>query len=204
MVSPNLTEIGAGVALVGDYVYYVIVAARPTSSRQPQVVSTLAPGQVAPTLVVYAPPLASTAIPNTPEPDGSIYHIVQPGETLWLIAITYNVRVADIRQLNGMSETEAIYPNEELLIVKGTGLAANPEPVLPTDEAAVTPQASATPTLRLPTVSDASLTPTLAVSPTATPEPLLVITREDGPLVLGVIVLAAVVLTLVLARPGRP
>jgi uncharacterized protein YkwD len=204
MVSPNLTEIGAGVALVGDYVYYVIIAARPTSSRQPQVVSTLAPGQVAPTLVVYAPPLASTAIPNTPEPDGSIYHIVQPGETLWLIAITYNVRVADIRQLNGMSETEAIYPNEELLIVKGTGLAATPGPVLPTDEAAVTPQASATPTLRLPIVSDASPTPTLAVSPTATPEPLLVITREDGPLVLGVIVLAAVVLTLVLARPGRP
>lgn len=203
MVSPNLTEIGAGVALVGDYVYYVIVAARPTGSRQPQVVSTLAPGQVAPTLVVYAPPLASTAIPNTPEPDGSIYHTVQPGETLWLIAITYNVRVADIRQLNGMSETEAIYPNERLIIVKGTGLAATPEPASPGDEAESTPQVSATPTLRPLTVSGASQTPTLTASPQTAPEPFEASPRSDGPLVLGAILLAALVLTLVLARPGH-
>jgi uncharacterized protein YkwD/LysM repeat protein len=196
MLSPNLTEIGAGVAIVNGYVYYVIDAARPTPSRQPQAVNTLAPGQSAPTLVVYAPPLASTAIPNTPLPDGTVYHIVQPSETLWLIAITYNMKVADIRQLNGMSETEAIYPNEKLLLVKGTGIIPTLTPVTPTATIFFTPSPSATLQPLLPTL-------TLLPTPTATAEPLLVIRREDGPLVLGAILLAALVLALILARSGR-
>ena len=196
MLSPNLTEIGAGVAIVNGYVYYVIDAARPTADGQPQMVNTLAPGQSAPTLVVYAPPLASTAIPNTPMPDGTIYHIVQPGETLWLIAITYNLKVADIRQLNGMSEAEAIYPNEKLLIVKGTGIIPSLEPATPSPMVSLTPLPSSTLQPLLPTLT---LIPTL----TATPEVLLVITREDGPLVLGGILLAALVLTFVLARSRR-
>ncbi|HAE58276.1 MAG TPA: hypothetical protein DCG54_01895 [Anaerolineae bacterium] len=196
MLSPNLTEIGAGVAIVNGYVYYVIDAAQPTANRQPQGVSTLAPGQSAPTLVVYAPPLASTAIPNTPMPDGTIYHIVQPGETLWLIAITYNMKVADIRQLNGMSETEAIYPNEKLLLVKGTGVIPTLAPATPTATIFFTPSPSATLQSLLPTL-------TLPPTPTATPEVLLIIRREDGPLVLGAILLAALVLALILARGGR-
>ncbi len=36
MLSPNLTEIGAGVTLVGNYVYYVIDCASPTISGQAQ------------------------------------------------------------------------------------------------------------------------------------------------------------------------
>lgn len=203
MLSPNLTEIGAGVAIVNGYVYYVIDAARPTASGQPQVINTLAPGQTPPTLVVYAPPLASTAIPNTPLPDGAIYHIVQPGETLWLIAITYNMKVADIRQLNGMSETEAIYPNEKLLLVKGSGIAPTLGTAPGTDEGPTptilfTPSPSAT--LQPLSFVEGLPTLTLAPSTTATPEVLLVITRQDGPLVLGAILLAALVLAFALAR----
>lgn len=203
MLSPNLTEIGAGVAIVNGYVYYVIDAARPTASGQPQVVNTLAPGQTAPTLVVYAPPLASTAIPNTPLPDGAIYHIVQPGETLWLIAITYNMRVADIRQLNGMSETEAIYPNEKLLLVKGSGIIPTLEPAPGADEGPTpTILFAPAPLATLQPLNFAEGPPTLALSPsaTATPDVLLVITRQDGPLVLGAILLAALVLAFALAR----
>jgi uncharacterized protein YkwD len=235
MLSPNLTEIGAGVAIVGDRVYYVIDTARPTASGEPQVVNTLAPGETPPTLVAYAPPLASTAIPNTPMPDGTIYHIVQPGETLWLIAITYNTKVADIRQLNGMSETEAIYPNEKLLIVKGTGIISTPGPASPTPTVFSTP--SPTPSLLPLALSDERLgddewpalsnaeVPVLSgvegqalsdvEGPTLSPveEPALSIVEEpalsiveggkDAPLVLGVIVLAALMLTLVLARGKR-
>ncbi len=196
MLSPNLQEVGAGVALVGEYVYYVIDAARPTGSGVPQVINTLAPGETAATLVVYAPPLASTVFPNTPMPDGEISHIVQPGETLWLIAITYGVKIAEIRQLNGMSETDAIYPKEQLLIKKGSGITATPVP------ASLTPTLFATPS-PLPTL--AALLPSITpfFSPTPTPPPLLVITRQDGPLVLGMILLAAIVLTLALARGRR-
>ncbi len=213
MLSPNLTEIGAGVTIVNGYVYYVIDAARPTANGQPQVVNTLAPGETPATLVAYAPPLASTAFPNTPLPDGTIYHIVQPGETLWLIAITYNIKVADIRQLNGMSEAEAIYPNEKLLIAKGTGVTATPQPVTATLPVLATPSPSPSlPALDPFAAQTAAPAATATGSPvqvpdslpaTATPEPLLVITREDGPLVLGVILLAAVLLTLVLVRGNR-
>ena len=32
---------------------------------------------------------AATVVPPTPRPDGSIVHVVQQGDTLWVIAINY-------------------------------------------------------------------------------------------------------------------
>lgn len=119
MLHPSALEIGAGVAYRGDTVYYVIDVALPKGGAY--VAPTLpggTPGLTA-TTVVYAPPLVSTVFPNTPGPDGRVIHTVKGGETLWLIAITYGVTVAEIRQLNGMSEEEAIYPGEVLVIRVG-------------------------------------------------------------------------------------
>ena len=196
MLSSDLQEIGAGVAIVNGYVYYVIDCARPTNGNTPQLVNTLAPGETPVALGVYAPPLASTAVPNTPEPDGTIFHIVQPGETLWLIAITYGVKVAEIRQLNGMSDADAIYPKEKLLIKKGSGITFTPQPASPTPTIFTTPFPFATlqPLLSL-------ITPFPSLTPP--PEPLFVFSRDDGPLVLGSILLAAIILTLVLVRGRR-
>lgn len=195
MLSPNLMEIGAGVTIVGGYVYYVIDCARPTSSGQPQY--TPAPGQTPATPLVYAPPLASTAIPNTPLPDGEIWHIVQPGETLWLIAITYGVKVAEIRQLNGMSEAEAIYPNEKLLIRKGSGVTATPEAAASPSPTAYT---SPSPTASLPPLLP-SATPPPAVTPSAAFDQL---SRQNSILAVAVIVLAALLLAVLFARSSKP
>ena len=215
MLSADLLEIGAGVAYDGEYVYYVIDCARPTGGGQPQ--STPLPGQTQATPVVSGP-LASTVFPNTPNADGMLYHIVKPGETLWLIAISYGVKIAEIRELNYMSETDAIYPSEKLLIRKDAPTATPPpatalktakartktplpnlqpgdNPDLPTQEVATTLLPSSTPT-GIPAAS----TP----SSTLTDVPTSPVPSNSSLAVLGIIVLAALVLAAVLARGMRP
>ena len=197
MLSPNLQEIGAGVTLVGNYVYYVIDCAAPTGSRKPQY--TAVPGQ---TLIVPGPPLARTVIPNTPNADGKLYHIVKPGETLWLIAITYGVKVAEIRDLNYMTEADAIYPGEKLLVRKNA--VVTPPPATPSD----TPEALATFTLIA--ALEVQITPTWTQLPLPTqiaPTDVPAVAQAlpiSSLVVLGVIVLAALALAGVLARAGRP
>lgn len=46
-------------------------------------------------------------------------HNVQPGDTLWSIASENDISVADLKNWNGLIE-DTIYPNEELIISKGT------------------------------------------------------------------------------------
>ncbi len=220
MLSGDLQEIGAGVAYVGEQVYYVIDCARPTGSGQPQ--NTRVPGQ---TQVVFGPPLASTVIPSTPNADGRLVHVVGPGETLWLIAITYGVKIAEIRALNYMTEAEAIYPGEKLLIRKDvvvTPLAAPSDTPgvettltsVPTQQVdALTPTAQGNALQETPASDGTSqsgnwtLTPSLPtqVMPSATivGAPAPAASSDLNIIVLGVIVLAALVLAGVLARAGR-
>ena len=132
MTSPNYTQIGAGMATSGGDNYYVIDCAREIGSKVPYLTNTPAPtsefDESTPAAVpdnsgyVALPgegPLATSLFTATPGADGKQYHIVKPGETLWLVAISYGVKIADIRRLNNMSETDAIYPKEKLLIRQG-------------------------------------------------------------------------------------
>lgn len=43
-------------------------------------------------------------------------HIVQPGETLWAIAMKYGVEINQIRRWNGLAYSRKIYPNQKLNI----------------------------------------------------------------------------------------
>jgi len=117
MLSPNLTEIGAGVAKVGDRFYMVIDCARPTTNGQFQIYM---PGPGDPVIGTSAP--SDFIVPitkNTPDADGLIYHEVQYGQTLWAIAVEYDVRIDDIRMLNNLGSTTDIYQGERLLVKKG-------------------------------------------------------------------------------------
>jgi LysM repeat protein len=203
MLSPNLMEIGAGVAYVGDYVYYVIDCARPTTGGQQQVYPTPVPGstQAAGAVIVPAAPLASTIIPSTPAEDGRLYHVVGPGETLWLIAISYGVKIADIRRLNNMAEADAIYPKEKLLIRDSAALVAAVEseagtPASPLD---TDPAATAAPTFT-PVPSWTPLPAPTQIAPT--PVPVAPASSDSSLIVLGAIVTAALILAGVLVRAG--
>ncbi len=188
MLHPLALDIGAGVAYKGDTVYYVIDVALRSNNPLPTLPGGT-PGLVG-TPVVYAPPLVSTVIPVTPNAEGKLIHTVKGGETLWLIAITYGVTVAEIRSLNGMSEADAIYPGEVILIKKD----------LPTNSPAAP---SATATVIVSETPTAFASPTLISLPTAspTPEPEITISlEENNNIAVGLILFTALILALLLAR----
>ena len=154
-------EFGAGVALdsQGMTVYVVkfghVVGSAPLP-QQPTAVSSSPAG----TPVPLVQPIA-TAQAN---PDGSVIHVVQFGQTLWGISEAYEINMVTLLEQNYLSEDSAIYPNQELLIVPANiEVEENPEAedLTPTPTAEPTPTATRTPTRTpLPTQVAATLTPT--------------------------------------------
>lgn len=124
---------------------------------------------VAQAALTNTPPPFVPLTTNTPQADGSIIHVVASGETLWEIALSYGVSVADLRQLNGLSSTSnAIYDGQKLIIrLPVTATATTPV----TPSATATRQPSRTPhpptQTRTPTI-----TSTPSPSPTSTKAPL--------------------------------
>jgi LysM repeat protein len=69
---------------------------------------------------------------STPQADGKVVHVVQSGQTLWEIAVKYQVTLQEIYQLNGFTEDYVIRPGEELLI-KTVQIDAATEQTTPTE-----------------------------------------------------------------------
>ena len=157
MLSPNLTEIGAGVAKVGDRYFWVIDCAQPTTSGVPQAY-TPNPDDPA----VESSSSSDFIVPvvtSTPDENGLVYHEVQYGQTLWAIAIGYGVKIDEIRALNNQGATTDIYQGDRLLIRKD----ALPSPV-PATSAVANTQVS-TETFQIVTMTSL---PTIILSPTKT------------------------------------
>jgi LysM repeat protein len=147
MLSQALTEIGAGVAVVNGRVYYVIDCARPTNSGE------LPAGTQVPGAESTVPVAAAVIYPvglSTPNADGEVIHEVRGGQTLWQIAISYGVKINDIKSRNNILGND-IYPGNKLLIKIGSTPTALPPTSTVTVEATMTstPSATTTPTLVL-------------------------------------------------------
>jgi uncharacterized protein YkwD len=174
MLSPNLCEVGAGVSVKGGNAYYVLDASCPSGTsagNTPVPGATYTGGGGAATQV--------TVVPNTPKPDGSITHIVQPGETLWSIAITYKTTIAQLKALNNLTD-ETIYPGDTLIVAR----AANTQ----------TPSATPTET-PAPTVTPFVFrTATRPPEPTATAIPAAPVAGGSGAVIVGAIVALALIL----------
>ncbi|HET9905732.1 MAG TPA: CAP domain-containing protein [Anaerolineales bacterium] len=112
MISPNLSEIGAGVAVANGRVYFVIDCALPTSSALPAAVTSI-PGTDASTDVSEVP--TSAIVLSTPNSNGDVIHEVKPGESLWQLAIAYDVRIDEIKRDNNLLD-DNIYPGNTLVI----------------------------------------------------------------------------------------
>ncbi|MBC8336668.1 MAG: LysM peptidoglycan-binding domain-containing protein [Anaerolineales bacterium] len=114
MLSPNLTEVGAGVVTVGNYVYYTLDAALPTGGTIAYTPSggDGTPGTGAlPTLDWIVP-----VVTSTPNENGQVVHEVKVGQSLWGIADIYGTTVQELRNINGMSAEESIFPGEMILV----------------------------------------------------------------------------------------
>ncbi|PWH20980.1 MAG: hypothetical protein DDG58_00095 [Ardenticatenia bacterium] len=74
-------------------------------------------------------PVASAPSAPAPAPGGSTtVHIVQPGETLFRIALRYNTTVEAIAQANGISNPWFIYPGQQLTVPLGPTGSVPPSP----------------------------------------------------------------------------
>lgn len=151
-------EAGAGVAEKDGYVYFVLQVKR---------VKTGLEGQPTPNYNSTADPnVINAVVTNTPQLDGSIIHEVLDGQSLWSIATTYNVTIAEIIQWNNLLPTPNIFPGERLLVQLAPTATISPTTTL--TPVPSTRTASPTVTPRTPTAT-ATITPT----PTATPREFL-------------------------------
>jgi len=186
MLSPNLTEIGAGVVKVGDRYYMVIDCAAPINSGVPQSFTPTAAGA---TVESFGP--SDFIIPvttSTPDENGLVFHEVQYGQTLWTIAIGYGVKIDEIRALNNLGVGTDIYPGDRLLVKK----VAPPVVVTSTLEASIV----LTETIKIITTTNI---PTQTPFVTETPTTVIKIQEESvgnnsiAGITVGIILVALVV-----------
>ena len=95
------------------------------------------------------PTLPFTWISPTPDETGAITVIVQPGESLWIIAARAGLTLPELLAMNNLTEADVINPGDVLLIGQGTPGGTLPGSATP---AAGTPAGSPTPTLPPPTL----------------------------------------------------
>ncbi|HYO89617.1 MAG TPA: LysM peptidoglycan-binding domain-containing protein [Candidatus Limnocylindrales bacterium] len=126
------------------------------------------PGVPAATAVPTAPPFASFVQPQPPQADGSIVHIVQPGDTMDAIGYAYGVSRQDILDLNGLTSGRFIFAGQELLIK-------------PASEDAPAPanQVAAAPTSAVPAPVETQTGPVVAAATVTNPMAFMRI-RPDG------------------------
>ncbi len=110
----------------------------------------------APALTARANPPAAPLqqVTATPQPDGSIIHTVQEGESAWTVASLYGITVQQLSAMNGLSPDPALFPGQTLTV-----------------------RQAASPTVT-PTVTNTARPPTRTPAPTRTPRPPTAIPSE--------------------------
>ena len=132
---------------------------------------------------LYVPPLPVSPTVCVP-PAGWVKYIVQPGDNLYRIGLSYGMRAADLQRANCLSSPNLIIAGSTIYVpniptltpvftstpVVPPTLPATFTPAVPTDtplSIILLPTSTATPT-EIPTATETSL-PTNTASPTATP-----------------------------------
>ncbi len=142
--------VGAGMAAdASGNVYFTLVMRRKSDTTQgpvnPAPAATQGSGTVIPR-TGNGTPTVEPVLTVTPQEDGTIYHTLSRGQTLWDIAISYGLTIVDLVTLNRLSPSNPIvYEGQELLV-----------------------QASYTPTIT-PTITNTPPPPTRTLRPTFTP-----------------------------------
>ena len=155
-------DIGVGIAQQGNVVFYIVDIGY-TFDSAGMIMSTNEAGEV----FSYTP-----VITSTPNPDGSIIHIVKEAENLLLIALSYNVPLQTIREYNGFTtQGVIIFPGQQIVIRKSfTDTSTGEAKITTTGQPVSTATTAPSFTPRPP--STATPSPTLLpLIPTPTPSP---------------------------------
>lgn len=146
MTNPAYCAIGAGVATNADgFTYYVVQAAYPAGSKGCAYNNSSAGNSAS---VSSGSPAATADISQIiknvtiaePDEDGSIWHTVQDGQSLWMIATAYDTTVEVLQAWNNLGTGTALSLGQKLLIPNKDQAAGTPTPdimltVLPTADA---------------------------------------------------------------------
>jgi uncharacterized protein YkwD/LysM repeat protein len=200
MLNPNARNVGAGVATVGDYVYMTLDAGYKASDGYAAPPATgPAPGPVggtpASTSALVMPVVTATA-----QPDGSVIHVVEPGQVLINIAAAYGIKLSELLALNGLTTTSVIYPGEKLIIKRASmtvTLDFTPTRTAGTPTLTQTTTSTSTQDESTPLASSLQTQPVVTPSPTSV-TPLAARAGSDPLLIaIGVLVVLGTLLVIV-------
>lgn len=165
MLTTRHNEFGAGVALDQQGMTVYVVNFGHVSGSAPLPTTAVEDGTTVPGPTATPPGPTNTPVPliqpvltATPNPDGSVIHVVQFGQSLSPISEAYGIPMADLMTQNSLTEESIIYEGQELLIVPASQeIQETPEITGTPEEEAEAPIATPSPTLA----------PTQQPSPTA-------------------------------------
>jgi LysM repeat protein len=139
---------------------FALAAVRPVQPVQAERGAAGYAGDVAQQAPSPTPLFIMPVVTVTPMPDGSMIHEVQPGQSLWAIAIAYGVKIADLVNLNkSLSPANPVIYTGQKIIVRGTSLPS------------LTPTVTDTPfpVTRTSTLTRTPRAPTRTLAPTRNP-----------------------------------
>lgn len=120
---PGHTHVGVGYAENDQQQLYVLMVGKigATTARPATSVPRTTPEPTATTGPVVIP-----VVRSAPREDGSLWHVVQTGQTAWDIAVVYGIRLDDLLALNGLTRGALVHPGDELLVRLGEGQVPPP------------------------------------------------------------------------------
>jgi LysM repeat protein len=127
MLLPQGQLVGAGVALAGNNVIFILDVAAYFGDYGLTPQPTTALNSMGIVVSEYVAPVVIA----TPAADGSITHTVQSGQSLWSIATAYGVTIQSIRELNNIRLSDTIYIGQKLLVHPPGAVTPSPAALTP-------------------------------------------------------------------------
>jgi LysM repeat protein len=129
-VTPAYCNVGAGVASYNGQTYYVLEAAYVAGKACGDISSVPAGSSQTDSGSGYVSQIIIPVKIATPDADGKIYHVVQAGQSLWSIAIAYQLTIHDLEVWNNISRLTPLRTGQKLFIPgKDTAGYATPTPL---------------------------------------------------------------------------
>ncbi len=124
LLSPQYSHVGIGTAQGFDQNFYALVAGSPTGYGAPAV------PQVTDDNDELLAPVAPVILAE-PREDGSVVHVVDTGQSFWVIAARYEIPLEQLYLFNNLNEDSLITPGDELIIRLADGQEPPPTPTPP-------------------------------------------------------------------------